>query len=181
MFSKGRSQDPTPVQSEPRNVKQEARVPSIVSPELTINGNMASRGDIQVDGTVHGDVEAETLTVGENGAIHGTVTANTLRVRGTVDGEIHAATVNLMSSARIYGDIVHSSLAIEAGALLEGHCRRRDSESMPHGQGAEDAATQAQPLYSLSGPAKKRARNANGRDEDIEDAEANAAVTEKPA
>lgn len=156
MFSKGRSQDttPTPATSEPRGSKVESRVPSIISPELTIQGNMSSEGDIQVDGTVHGDVDAVNLVIGEGGAIHGTVTADTLRVRGTIDGEIRAATVNLMSSAKIYGDIIHSSLAIEAGALLEGHCRRRAEQDLATDGGRESEATPAQTLYSLAAPTR---------------------------
>jgi len=168
MFSKGRSHDstPAPAASEARGTRPESRVPSIVSPELTVHGNMSSQGDIQVDGTVHGDVDAVDLVVGESGAIHGTVTAGTLRVRGTVDGEIRAETVNLMSSAKVYGDIIHSSLAIEAGALLEGHCRRREAQDL-QAETHDSQATPAQPLYSLAAP--------RGESEDAEPVTAKAA------
>jgi len=110
-------------------------VPSIVSPNLKITGNLVSRGDIQVDGTVEGDVEAANLTIGENGAIHGKVTAKTVRLCGAVYGEIHGGTVTLAASARMMGDILHESLAIDAGAHLEGLCRRIAPEQAANGQG----------------------------------------------
>jgi cytoskeletal protein CcmA (bactofilin family) len=93
---------------------------------MTITGNVVSSGDVQVDGTVDGDVHAENLTIGDQGTINGTVRANNLRVLGQVSGEIHAETATLLSSAKVHGDIVHDSLAIEAGAMIEGHCRRRE-------------------------------------------------------
>ena len=109
----------------PRQAKSSAGVPSIISPDLTITGDLNSAGDIQVDGTVRGDVTADTLTIGEQGQVEGKVRGERVRVCGTIEGEIEGGTVTLAASARVLGDIVHDSLAIEPGAHLECHCRRR--------------------------------------------------------
>ena len=42
-----------------------SRPPSVLSSDLTIIGNVKSSGDIQVEGTVEGDVRAQMLIVGE--------------------------------------------------------------------------------------------------------------------
>ena len=42
-----------------------AAVPSIISADLKITGNLESSGDIQVDGMVQGDITSRTLTIGE--------------------------------------------------------------------------------------------------------------------
>ena len=39
-------------------------------------------------------------------------------------GSIKAGTVTLKASARVQGGILHDVLAIEAGAQLEGECKR---------------------------------------------------------
>lgn len=130
----------------PRASRGGNTVPSIVSPEMTVTGNLESSGDVQVDGTVDGDVRAETLTIGENGTINGTVRAGTLRVLGRIDGEIQAANVTILASARVRGDVVHESLAIEAGAMIEGHCRRHDT-------GPADTETARTAHAALTGPA----------------------------
>ncbi len=95
-------------------------VPSIISPDLKIVGNLKSDGEIQIDGTIEGDIEAHMLTVGEQGKIDGSTVAETVRIFGTVNGRVQAKTVRLDASARVTADITHETLTIEAGAYFEG-------------------------------------------------------------
>ncbi|MDZ4094997.1 MAG: polymer-forming cytoskeletal protein, partial [Paracoccaceae bacterium] len=44
---------------------------SVLSSDLTVVGNMKTTGDIQVEGTVEGDIRAHLLTVGESATIRG--------------------------------------------------------------------------------------------------------------
>ena len=46
-------------------------VPYIISPDLEIVGNLKSNGEIQIDGTVKGDIDVRLLTVGEQGKVDG--------------------------------------------------------------------------------------------------------------
>lgn len=89
---------------------------------------MHSNGDVQIDGQVTGDITSKTLTLGEGSYVSGSVNADTVRVCGTVEGELKASSIILTKTARVIGDVVHDSLAIEAGAYIDGHCRRMDSE-----------------------------------------------------
>ena len=95
-------------------------VPSIISPDLKIVGNLKSDGEIQIDGTVKGDIKSHMLTVGEQGKIDGSTVAETVRIFGTVSGQVRAKTVRLDKSARVTADITHETLTIEAGAYFEG-------------------------------------------------------------
>ncbi len=95
-------------------------VPSIITPDLKIIGNLRSDGEIQIDGTVKGDIKAHMLTVGEQGKIDGSTVAETVRIFGTVNGRVQAKTVRLDKSARVTADITHETLTIEAGAYFEG-------------------------------------------------------------
>ncbi len=94
--------------------------PSIISPDLKIVGNLKSDGEIQIDGTVKGDMKGHMLTVGEQGRIDGSTVAETVRIFGTVSGQVQAKTVHLDKSARVTADITHETLTIEAGAYFEG-------------------------------------------------------------
>ncbi len=95
-------------------------VSSIISPDLEIVGNLKSVGEIQIDGTVSGDIKGHTLTVGEQGKIDGSTVAESVRIIGTVNGRVQAKTVRLEKSARVTADIAHETLSIEAGAHFEG-------------------------------------------------------------
>lgn len=101
-----------------------SQAPSILSADLTITGSIASEGEIQLDGSVDGDIRAGSLTVGEEASVNGEVIAENVVVRGRVVGSIRARQVQLASTARIEGDIIHATLAIESGAYFDGYCRR---------------------------------------------------------
>ncbi|MBO89009.1 MAG: cell shape determination protein CcmA [Rickettsiales bacterium] len=123
MFSK--SQKPETILSQSvEKTPTKAKVPSIISADLHIVGNLKADSDIQIDGIVDGDVESKLLTVGETATVNGCIEGEVIRVAGTVSGEITGRIVELTKSARITGDINHHSLAIEAGAFVQGFCRR---------------------------------------------------------
>lgn len=133
MFSKeSKTQEPTPAPAPeaPRTDRAAAPhgAPSIISADLRIHGNLSSNGDIQLDGTVEGDVSSRSLTVGEKAHVNGVITADSVTICGNVEGEIRARNVKLMRNGRVTGDIAHESLAVEGGASIEGNLRRLNSE-----------------------------------------------------
>ena len=129
MFSKTKDSSSTPesftsTSSEPKRSTAKGGVPSIISADLRITGNLKSDGDIQVDGHVEGDIDSATLTVGEGAHVKGHISCESVRVCGTVDGAVKAKSVVMAKTARVIGDIIHDSLAIEAGAFIEGNIKR---------------------------------------------------------
>ena len=116
-----------------------SNVPSIISSNLTITGNIKTDGDVQIDGTIDGDVNSKQITLGENGVVNGAIAADLARVSGTVNGSITARVVELGRSAKITGDINHFSLAIEPGAFIQGQLAHVDEQKLktPVGNGAD--------------------------------------------
>lgn len=102
-----------------------SRVPSIISANLRIVGDLVSEGDVQVDGVIEGDVHARSLTVSQGATVRGQITAESVCIRGTVEGQITADQVELGRTARVDGDIIHAVIMIESGAFFEGHCRHK--------------------------------------------------------
>src|SRR4051812_16022000 len=110
-----------------RNGRDDAGVPTIIDAEMTVKGNLSSGGELHIAGKVEGDVTVKTLTVGKDAVIRGTVTAEQLRVCGEIIGCIRGGQVTLAATARVVGDVHHDVLSMDAGALLDGHCRRRET------------------------------------------------------
>lgn len=184
MFSKkdsGGAPKPAPA-SVPRRGRS---APSIISDDLVVHGNLIATGDIQIDGTVEGDVRSQSLTVGEHATITGEVMADDIVVRGRIVGSIRARRVQLATTCHVEGDILHEALAVETGAFFEGNCRHSDDPlgedlptkapvSEPASLKIADAQATASPSSSDSkapaaaspSPAKPAAGNAKPSEDD---------------
>ena len=112
---------------------------SVLSSDLHITGNLKTSGDIQVEGTVEGDIRAHLLTIGETATIKGEVTADDVVVNGRIVGRVRGLKVRLTSTARVEGDIIHKTIAIESGAHFEGSVQRQDDPLNPGRSGKSGA------------------------------------------
>ncbi len=121
----------SPASSSPSSASQPAvpkakPTPSVLSSDLTINGHVKTSGDVQVEGSIEGDIHAHLLTIGENATVKGEVVADDIVVTGRVVGRVRGLKVRLTSTARVEGDIIHKTIAIESGAHFEGSVQRQD-------------------------------------------------------
>ena len=157
MFSKSRSSEPTPPKdpetaktpepprgNDPRPAPPKAKPPaSVLSSDLTVVGNLKTTGDIQVEGTVEGDIRAHLLTVGEGATIRGECIADDVVVNGRIVGRVRGLKVRLTSTARVEGDIIHKTIAIESGAHFEGSVQRQEDPLNPNAQARKPATPAA--------------------------------------
>jgi cytoskeletal protein CcmA (bactofilin family) len=117
---------PTPMQQHttPNPMREPSPGVSHIGADLTIVGNLVSKGEVQIDGQIQGDLQAAQVTVGETARITGGIIADEVIVRGAVSGSIRGRRVVLQSSSRVEGDVFHQQLGIEQGAYFEGKSRR---------------------------------------------------------
>ncbi len=125
---------------------------SVLSSDLTITGNLRTTGDIQVEGTIEGDIRAHLLTVGETATIRGEIVADDIVVNGRVIGRVRGLKVRLTSTARVEGDIIHKTIAIESGAHFEGSVQRQDDPLATGRAVAGQAAPSAAPMQQSATP-----------------------------
>ena len=132
-------------------------VPSIIGEDLTIRGNVTSKGEIQVDGEIEGDIRCGSLLVGDKARVMGGVVAEDVVVRGNIVGSITGLRVTLQGQCHVEGDIFHQSLAIEQGAYFEGKSRRSDNPlaeiKAPGANGSANFGSQAKSSPSVASPA----------------------------
>ncbi len=99
---------------------------SIIGTDVVIEGHLLTSGDIQIEGSVHGDIRAAGVLIGQNGAVHGGVLAEEVVVRGRVIGPIRGLKVHIAGTAHVEGDVLHGSLGVETGAFVQGTIRQSD-------------------------------------------------------
>ena len=133
-----------------------SRAPSILSGDLVLTGSIVSEGEVQLDGTVDGDIRAGSLIIGEEAIVTGEVYAETVVIRGKVSGSIRARQVQLTATARIEGDIVHAALSVESGAFFDGNCRH-SSDPLAEKGGPSAAAAPKMDNRPPAPPANKPA------------------------
>ncbi len=100
--------------------------PSVIGEDLSVEGNVISKGEVQVEGEIKGDIHCASLVIGDKALIEGGVVADDVIVRGRVVGTVRGQRVTLQSTSHVEGDIFHQSLAIEQGSYFEGKSRRSD-------------------------------------------------------
>ena len=116
---------------------------SVISADLHITGNVKTTGDIQVEGTVEGDIRAHLLTIGESATINGEVIADDVVINGRIIGRVRGLKVRLTATARVEGDIIHKTIAIESGAHFEGSVQRQEDPLSRSPAKPKSAAAQA--------------------------------------
>ena len=102
--------------------------PSLLSSDLIINGNLESSGDMQIDGTIDGDVKSAIVTISSSGTVRGTIEAEEVTIAGNVTGQIRARHVVLLKGAKVIADLIQDKLSIEPGAFFEGSCSQYTAE-----------------------------------------------------
>ena len=105
--------------------KPKSSMPSLVSADLTIVGDITGDADIQIEGRIEGNIKSRALTIGNSGEVKGKVIADDVMISGSFEGHMSAGSVKLAATAKVKGDItVREALSIETGAKFEGQCKR---------------------------------------------------------
>ena len=89
-----------------------------------ITGDVISKGDIRVDGTLKGSVSTEgKVVLGREGVIEGDIVCKDADISGTIKARITVSQLlSLKSTAKLNGDIITNKLSIEPGASFTGSC-----------------------------------------------------------
>lgn len=97
---------------------------NMIGEGTVITGDVQSKGDIRVDGTLKGSVKTlGKVVLGKSGVIEGDVVCADADVSGIIKAKISVAQLlSLKSTAKLNGDIITNKLSIEPGASFTGSC-----------------------------------------------------------
>ena len=95
--------------------------PLVISRGVTIVGSLFYDGQIQVEGTIDGEVRCSALLDNASWrAVEGLIVAESVDVRGEANGSIYAGKLVLRTACRVDGEVYHHNLVLEDELLIRG-------------------------------------------------------------
>lgn len=108
------------------NQPSKKSVPSIISADMSILGNIVVEGMVDFDGKLDGNIKCQSIVVRHNSIINGEIIADNIQVYGKIKGLLKGKSVQLNASCTVEGIIMHEKISIEDGALIDGKFKRMD-------------------------------------------------------
>jgi cytoskeletal protein CcmA (bactofilin family) len=121
---------------------------SYFAPDLIVTGTVTSRGSLELDGLVEGDLSVTSLILKQAGTITGNAQADEASLAGRLTGTIRAHKITVTQSGRLSGLVEYDLLGIQPGGTFEAECRPTTAPALE-----TDRSTAGQ----RSGPARRGA------------------------
>jgi len=124
------------------------KVDTLVGEGTCVAGDVTFSGGLHVDGTVRGNVIAESgdslalLVIGDHGRIEGEIRVPHVVISGAVSGDVRALeSVELAPHAQVTGNIYYTRIEMAMGAEVNGqliHVTEEKARSLPAPAEGED-------------------------------------------
>ena len=117
-----------------KKAKKSTRIDTVIGKTTTIRGDIEFAGTLHVEGSVIGNVKAETdeqatLILDEESVVQGDVSVANILVNGTVEGDIFStAHAELLPHARIKGNLYYNLIEMSVGSAVNGSLVHREEE-----------------------------------------------------
>jgi len=123
---------------------------TLISSETTITGDITFTGQLDIEGTVNGSVQAASgdavLRVVSGGRVAGEIKVPHATVNGKVEGDLHSSERLVLSEqAVIDGDVYYNLIEMAAGAKVNGGLRHSSNVADDLAAKREAKAAEATP------------------------------------
>src|SRR5688572_8810995 len=99
MFFKDRKK--TPSAPKPSVERRTHAIPSILSADMTVKGDFYTKGALEVEGEVEGNIYCDSVTVRKTANIRGNISANDIFLDGKVNGMIKGKNILVSPGATV--------------------------------------------------------------------------------
>jgi cytoskeletal protein CcmA (bactofilin family) len=95
---------------------------SILPPTLRFKGELSADEDLLIQGQIEGTIKhTQRVTVGKEGKVKASISAQVIKVEGTVEGDLHAErSVYVEDSGNLRGNIHAPSVCLVEGSTFNG-------------------------------------------------------------
>jgi cytoskeletal protein CcmA (bactofilin family) len=97
---------------------------TIIAAGTTLKGDIASNGDIRIDGSLQGNIQCQAkVVIGANGSVDGDISGQQADIMGKVTGTIKVKELlQLKGGSYVSGNLYAGKLQIEPSANFNGQC-----------------------------------------------------------
>jgi len=98
---------------------------TLIGPLTEVKANLSGKENIVIAGVFSGILKIEgDLVILDTARVEGEFEATNIFIQGQIQGKISATEkVEMSSTARVTADIVTAIIAVQPGAVLNGHCQ----------------------------------------------------------
>ncbi len=120
-----------------RKQRRHSIIDTLVGPNSRITGDLFFEGGCHIDGTVKGNVSADSasnsaLSISENAIVEGGVTVPFVVLNGIVRGDVFAnQRVELGPTARVIGNVYYNLIEMAIGAEINGKLVHQPDGQVP--------------------------------------------------
>jgi len=120
-----------------RKQRRHSIIDTLVGPNSRITGDLFFEGGCHIDGTVKGNVSADSasnsaLSISENAIVEGGVTVPFVVLNGIVRGDVFAnQRVELGPTARVIGNVYYNLIEMAIGAEINGKLAHQPDGQVP--------------------------------------------------
>lgn len=106
--------------------RRTTRIDTLIGQQSEVSGDVHFSGGLHVDGTIKGNVIADSdassmLSLSDHGTIEGEVRVPFVVLNGVVHGDVHASEhVELAANARVTGNVYYNLIEMAIGAEVNG-------------------------------------------------------------
>ena len=119
-FAKGKEKENKSVETTTKPEKKQSTTSvsaaTEISKNITIEGNIKGTDSVKIEGTLIGNIEVNSVTIGKNGSVKGSITAQKVTNSGRVEGNITCNELNIMQTGYVTNKI-HASVVILSGEI----------------------------------------------------------------
>ncbi len=114
--------------------RKSTRIDTVIGKTTTIRGDVDFAGTLHVEGTIIGNVRAEsdneaTLILDEDSMVQGDISVANILVNGTVEGDIFSTKhAELLPHAEIKGNVYYNLIEMAVGSAVNGSLVHREEE-----------------------------------------------------
>ena len=97
---------------------------------VTITGTIKADNEVNIHGTIDGDIDCNSVTINKSGNVKGKVKTEIMTVEGKVEGEINInSLLHIKSNGNVSGNLFYGEIEIEEGGKLSGEINHRDKDN----------------------------------------------------